>query len=481
MSAPATKPDADLAREQFVTWLSPTTVEEDYEITEVEGRIPTELHGSLLRNGPSQRQLPPGGAQALHFFDGDGLVHKLSFEDGRAFHRSRFVRSESTLREEKEGRYCMNGLNVKVDDPVLEVGRVQPNTNVVSHAGRVFAMVENAPPFEIDPKTLDPIGSFDYDGKLLGMSTTAHPKIDGKTGQMIIHGYQPIEPYVQLYTVEADGSTSMAEAVDAPWPSIMHDLAISQDHVILPLGPLYFDVGVMAGGGLFSQVLSWQPERGLQFGVRSREPGSETRWFRAPTPGYIFHPGNAYEEDGVIYMDACTYLLGENFIADLASVRAGELRGGLLAVPFLYEFDLRTGECRERQLSDRPAEFPRIDDRLIGHPNRYGYAVTCRDGAESIFDRTFTALVKYDRTGGKSVYHSLPEGHWAGEPVFVPRSADAAEDDGYVLVLVYDGNHDRSCLQIHAAQDFAAEPVAKLWLQHRVPAQFHGNWAPDLL
>jgi carotenoid cleavage dioxygenase-like enzyme len=480
MSAPASKFD-DEARAQFLSWLEPTTAEDDYEISEIEGEIPRELNGTLFRNGPSQRQLPPEGSGALHLFDGDGLVHQLRFEDGRAHHRSRFVRTESFLAEEAEGRFCMGSGNLKAADPLPDIGRVQPNTNVVHHAGRLFALVENAPPFEIDAKTLEPIGPFDYDGKLLGMSTTAHPKIDGKTGQMIIHGYQPIEPYAQLYTVEADGSTSLAENLEMPWPSMMHDLAISQDHVILPLGPIVFDINVMAEGGSFGQALSWQPERGLKFGIRSREPGSSLRWFDAPTPGYMFHPGNAYEKDGVIYMDACTYLMGDEFIEDLASIRSGVLRGALLAVPFLYEFDLATGECRERQLSDRPAEFPRIDDRLCGHQNRFGYAATSRTNGHSVWDSTFSSLVKYDRTGAASVYHELPEGRWTGEPVFAPASDDAAEDEGFVMALIYDGATDRSCLQIHDARDFGSEPVARLWLQNRVPLQFHGNWAQGVV
>ena len=74
-----------------------------------------------------------------------------------------------------------------------------------------FALVENAPPFEMDPESLESIGPWRYDDRMLGMSTTAHPKIDGKTGQMWIHGYQPMEPYIQLYCVEPDGSVSLCE------------------------------------------------------------------------------------------------------------------------------------------------------------------------------------------------------------------------------------------------------------------------------
>src|SRR5262249_10851292 len=149
-------------------------------------------------------------------FDGDGMVHAIRFEDGRARYADAFVRSATTLLEEREGAYCLPGANLPADR-ALEAApmRVQPNTNVVLHGGRLLALVENAPPFELDPQTLASRDFWRLDDRLLGMSTTAHPKIDGRTGQMVIHGYQPVEPYLQLYVIEPDGRVSLAEQVDA--------------------------------------------------------------------------------------------------------------------------------------------------------------------------------------------------------------------------------------------------------------------------
>jgi carotenoid cleavage dioxygenase len=455
----------------------PNPVEADYEIREVEGEIPRELHGTLYRNGPNQKVLPKAGFRALHLFDGDGLVSAIRFEDGRASYRGRYARTASFLREQEEGVYCIGGGNlapdVELPDPPPGI---QANTNVVHHAGRVFAMVENAPPFEMDPRTLDSIGLWDYDGKLLGMSTTAHPKIDGRSGQMIIHGYSPIAPFVQLYIVEPDGRVSLAEAIDAPWPSMMHDLAITENHVILPLGSVHFDLAAIAAGGRFADAITAKPELGMKFGIRSREPGSPVRWFDAPSSGYMFHPGNAYECDGRIYMDACTYEDPKALLEDLQRVRDGGYPGGLIAHPYLYEFDLETGTCKETKLSDTGAEFPRIDDRLVGHENRYGYAVTS-DPGRGIFER----VTKYDRQGGPSQSRTLGEGRFAGEPVFVARSADAEEDDGFVLHQLYDAPSDRSAIDVLDARALDAEPLARLWLDERLPLGFHGNFAPGVV
>lgn len=453
----------------------PHPVETDYAITNIDGVIPRELNGTLYRNGPNQKTAPPAGNRALHFFDGDALIYAFRFNDGKATCRSRFAQTESFVREQEEGVYCFGGGNVRADK-VLESPppSIQPNTNVVPHSGRLFALVENAPPFEMNPTTLESKGLWNLDGKMLGMATTAHPKIDARTGQMWIHGYQPIEPYIQLYVVERDGSVSQAEAFDAPWPSMMHDFAITENYVIFPLCSVYFDIEVVAAGGGYGDALKGRPDLNMRFGIRGREAGSEVKWFETSSSAYMFHPGNAYEEDGKIFMDACVYEDPQGLLDSLSSLRNAGRPDGFIAHPYLYEFDLASGSCKETKLSDISAEFPRIDDRLVGYKNRWGYAATAEpgDGAEAIFRR----ITKFDREGGPSVHRPIVEGRWVGEPVFVPRHPDAEEDDGFVLNQIFDAVADRSAIEILDARAIDAEPLARLWLEERVPFGFHGSW-----
>jgi carotenoid cleavage dioxygenase-like enzyme len=470
---------SESTREAFASVWSPNPVEDAYSIHEIEGEIPRELNGTLYRNGPCQKTPPKSGDRTLHLFDGDGLVQAIQFDDGQAHYKSAFAKTESFLREQAEGVYCIGGGNLQPDVEITDPPPgYQPNTNVVAHSGRLFALVENAPPFEMDPDTLESKGFWDYDGKLLGLSTTAHPKIDGRTGQMVIHGYQPIEPFVQLYVVEPDGTVSLAEAIDAPWPSMMHDIAITENYVIMPLGSVYFDVEVLAAGGRFSEAITARPDLGLKFGIRRREPGSPTRWFDAPSPGYMFHPGNAYERDGRIYMDACTYEDPAGLLRDLSTARDGRSIGGFVAHPYLYEFDLDAGTCKETKLANIGAEFPRIDDRLIGYENRWGYAATAEPMPAGTADALFRRITKYDRTGGPSVNREIQAGVWVGEPVFVPRTKDSDEDDGFVLHFSYDGANARTALDILDARSFDSAPLARLWLRERAAMGFHGSWAP---
>lgn len=461
--------------EHFAQMLRPNPVETDYAVRQIEGEVPRELAGTLYRNGPNQKITPKAGPRAMHFFEGDALVHALHFEDRSVRYRGRYARTESFLESEARGAYCHGGLNLPPDAPLeTPMPNHQPNTNIVAHAGRLFAMAENMPPFEMDPTTLESKGLWTYDGRMRGISTTAHPKIDGRTGQMWIHGYQPIAPFISLYCVEPDGRVSLAESHDAPWASMMHDFAITENYVIFPLGSIDFDLAPMLEGKRFSSVITGT-DRPMQFGIRSRAPGSEVRWIEAPSPGYMFHPGNAYEEDGKIVMDACTYPSPQGLIDGLDAGRSGSGLGGVLSHPYQYEIDLAAGTCKETRFSESAAEFPRLDDRLVGYKNRWGYAATAdpADGAAGLWRR----ITKYDREGGPSVHRPQVDGQWVGEPVFVPRSPNAEEDDGFVLNLIHDGPRDQTALEILDARAIEAEPIARLWLDERIPVGFHGNWA----
>lgn len=87
-----------------------------------------------------------------------------------------------------------------------------------------------------------------------------------------------------------------------------------------------------------------------------------------------------------------------------------------------------------------------------------------------------TGMVRYDTLTGARQTVDLGPGREAGEFVFVPRSADAAEDDGWYLTFVHDLSTDRSELLVLDASAPDEGSVARVHLPTRVPAGFHGNW-----
>ena len=87
--------------------------------------------------------------------------------------------------------------------------------------------------------------------------------------------------------------------------------------------------------------------------------------------------------------------------------------------------------------------------------------------------------VKYDLATGTTEHRQFGAGRVTDEMIFVPRSPDAGEDEGWLLSYVYDATTDRSDVVILAADDFTGDPVATIHLPQRVPFGFHGNWVPS--
>jgi hypothetical protein len=72
------------------------------------GTIPTDIDGVYVRNTENPVHEPIG---RYHPFDGDGMVHHaISFKDGKAAYRNRFVRTKGFMAEQEAGRALWAGL-----------------------------------------------------------------------------------------------------------------------------------------------------------------------------------------------------------------------------------------------------------------------------------------------------------------------------------------------------------------------------------
>jgi carotenoid cleavage dioxygenase len=206
----------------------------------------------------------------------------------------------------------------------------------------------------------------------------------------------------------------------------------------------------------------WDDSYPARIGILSREgDGTDVRWFDVE-PCYVFHPLNAYEDGDSIVLDVVRH--PRMFDA----VTTGPDEGP----PTLerWTVDLLAGKVREERVDDRPQEFPRIDDRLVGRRHRYGYSVGFAT------DEGGDAVLRHDRVSGEQCSRAFGAGHSAGELTFVPSTPDAAEDDGVLVGYVTDLAADRTDLVVLDAQTLA--DVARVHLPVRVPAGFHGNWLP---
>lgn len=421
----------------------------------VTGALPVELNGRYLRNGPNPIPVPEG---LHHWFIGDGMLHGIELQNGKAnWYRNRWVRT-TTIAERR-------GFKDAGGPPDVSFGGNPANTSVVAHAGRILALCEAGLPYQVTPD-LETVGRYNYDGKLK-TRFTAHPKFDPETGEMLFFGYSPLPPFLTYHVVDAAGKLTRSEEIEIKGPSMVHDFVTTRDHVIFFDLPVIFDPTLLGPGML---PYRWKPEYGARVGVMPRDGGNaDVRWFDVENC-YVFHPLNAYEDGDRIIVDVVRY----------PQMCANSLEGPFDEPPprlDRWTIDLTAGNVREETIDDRPLEFPKVDDRVAGLRHRYGYGAQL-GGVYNGVDFSNT-LVKHDLERGTSQLHDCGPGRAAGEGVFIPARANAAEDEGWVMSLVYDANRNASDLVVLRADAFDQEPVATVHLPQRVPFGFHGNWVPD--
>ncbi len=417
----------------------------------VEGSIPGELNGWYLRNGPNPR------AGEGHWCVGDGMVHGVRLENGRAaWYRNRWVRTESFDRP----------VPLYNDDGSRNLHSSIANTHVVRHAGKTLALMEFSLPYEIS-NDLSTLGVYDFGGTLTD-SMTAHPKICPSTGELHFFGCGNIfEPHVSYHRADADGRLTVSRPIEVPALTLMHDFALTAHYVVFLDLPLLFNLGVaLRSPDQRDLPYRWDDHYQARLGVLRRDdPYGQLRWFDID-PCFVFHVANAHDLASS----------GGNAIV-LEVLRYDEMWRqnsdfGRDASLWRWTINLDTGVVDERQLDDRGVEFPRVDDRLAGTAARYSVAVGSG------------ALVRYDLQSDTAIEHRFGRrGRGSpgapGEAVFAPAAGAPDELSGWYLTYVYDAEADSSDLVVIDASDFAGEPVARIRLPRRVPHGFHGNWIPD--
>ena len=438
----------------------------------VVGKIPPELDGWFLRNGPNP-QFPPLGK--YHWFDGDGMVHGVRFQDGKVSYRNRYVRTEAWTKEREARKALWKGLADPVDlqDVAARLSKGQnpfkntANTALVWHHGRLLALWELGFPHELSLLELETKGVYAFGGALRH-AFTAHPKLDPRTGEMMAIGYSPLPPFLQYSVCDRMGRITHTSPIPLRRPAFMHDFAITERYTIFLELPAVFDPYSPLRGGEF---VRYSPELGARVGILPRHAaGDQIRWFEIKTC-FVYHILNAFEVQSSIHLLACRmpeYPKAFGLTPTVNSENFGEIFDKSKPVMYRWTIDLEDGVVNEEALDDTFAEFPRVNDQLMGRATQYGYAVCA--------DPNSTALVKYDLPSGRGQRHEFGKGRMAGDTMFAPRRGGVTEDDGWLITYVFDRATEKSHCVVLDARDVTSPPVAQVALPQRVPYGFHALW-----
>src|ERR1017187_9579545 len=202
----------------------PQSVEYDATELQVQGELPDDLYGVYLRN--TENPLHPAIVR-YHPFDGDAMIHKVSFRDGKVSYRNRFVRTDGLLAEQQARRSLWAGIAENPDvstrpDGWGARGRMKDaaSTDVIVHAGvAVASFWQCGDLYLLDPLTLDDLGKCSWGGSFPAEAgVSAHTKVDDHTGELLFFNYGTTAPDLHYGVVDASNRLVHYVPIDLPGP-----------------------------------------------------------------------------------------------------------------------------------------------------------------------------------------------------------------------------------------------------------------------
>lgn len=460
-------------------WRPQTTEWKADDLEVVEGEIPTDLDGVYLRN--TENPVHPS-LKNYHPFDGDGMIHVVGFRDGKAFYRNRFIRTDGLLAEQEHGGPLWAGLAEAPQWALRTDGwgsrtrmKDASSTDVVVHRGvALSSFYQCGDMYRIDPFTAETMGKESWNGHFpFDWGVSAHPKVDGRTGEMLFFNYSKEAPYMKYGVVDSHNDLVHYVDVPLPGPRLPHDMAYTENYAILNDCPLFWDEELLKRD---AHVARFRPDLPTRFAVIPRRgQTSDIRWFEAEST-YVLHFVNAYEEGDEIVLDG--FFQGDPEPADNGMGDKWERAFRFLALDRMqsrlhrWRLNLVTGQVKEEQLSDSITEFGMMNGDYTGGKYRYAYAAT---GKPSWF--LFDGLTKHDLLTGSEEHYGFGDNVYGSETAMAPRVGSSAEDDGYLITLTTDMNQDASFAVVFDAARVADGPVCKLKLPERISSGTHSTWA----
>jgi len=450
---------------------APIATEQTLQDLPVEGKIPQDLSGVYLRNGPNPRFEPKG---SHHYFDGDGMIHSACFSNGKVVYRNRWIRTEGWLKNDAAGEEVHWGVMNTVKDSRDKPMNDAANTDVIGHAGYAVASWYLAgTPYIVDPISLSTVRAAPEYLAGHGKGMSAHVKVDERTGDLMYFDYFTEKPHMSYGVVNKAGELVHHVPIELPGDRLMHDMGVTTNYSILHDVPVYHDEDALRAG---RHKIRFDSSLPIRFGVIPRFGKSDTiRWFEFSSC-FLYHVVNSWEEGDEVVMVACRYMPAKKADGSIDEERTAKMIATLQmdARLWCYRMNLKTGATHEHCLnSEHNVEFPGFNSSYTGVRSEFAYLV---DHDPRML--RWTGLRKMNTLTGESEadWSDGPENCWYSEPWFAPKDNAKAEDDGYVIIFCWNDGNKTQQLQVFDAQNIGSGPVARITLPERVPPGFHACW-----
>ena len=447
----------------------------DFPLTKaaVRGRFPDAVAGTLYRNGPAGHVL--GGERYHHWFDGDGMVHRLVIEGSEVHHQGRYVSTAKRVAEVQAGRRLTDGFGTVFggrDEVTSPDSMNVANISVLPLGGELLALWEGGSATRLDPRTLQTRGLKTWRADLAGAPFSAHPRVE-PDGTVWNFGVYAQRGLLLLYEIAPDGALRRADALALGEMPLVHDFVVTEKHLVFLLPPLLYDAQRRAAGASVLDAHVWRPERGMRALVIDKQDWKRQQLIELPT-GFLFHLGNAWEEDTasgtVIHLDCARSSDARGLLVDTRELMRG--RPGGTPGPHLtvLELHLRSGRATQADLGIE-AEFPCVDRRLVGRRHRQVFHATDALGGLPLWSGI--ACTQVD-TGASQRFSFGPQAI-VEEHLFVPDGTGP----GWLVGTVFDQVRQRTVLSCFAADGLTDGPVAQATLPHALPLGLHGAFVAN--
>ena len=450
---------------------SPTRFDADVYDCEVYGKIPSDIEGTFYRLQCDFAYPPPKNEWATGF-NGDGHVSAFRFANGAVDYSGRYVKT-ARLMAERKARRVLFGVyrNRYTDDPsVKNVDRGAANTHIYWHGGKMMVLKEDSLPYLIDPHTLDTHGTWDFYGKYKATSMSAHPKIDPMTGEMIAYGYQAkgdLTDDVAVYTMNPKGRVIKEVWLKAPYVGIIHDIAITQKHVVIPVVPRVTSLERLKSG---EPMWEWNDKYPTMVGILPRNgEAKDLRWFKGPARNTL-HFLNAVDRGDKVTMDL--------------PVSDGERTPSQIK-RWTFNLNSKDDSFTEEVISTANGPLARMDDRYLSLPYNYCFVGSTDPSrpvdtkkAPQISARVTNTYHRVDVNTGKTSIYYVGGVQSLQESCFVPRKGSKAEGDGYILGVASNYESMTSDVVIVDAMRMEEGTIATVKLPFKLRGGTHTQWVP---
>jgi carotenoid cleavage oxygenase len=454
----------------------------------IDGVLPPDLQGTLIRIGPGARYGLGSGSGEGDPAESDPAdeAHDGGSGDGEAY------------------AGALHAIELRDGAAISYLTSPSPaNANVFWQAGKVLALAESGLPHQFS-RLLQPE---EFDGGLR-VPIASHVHRDPLTGGRILFGVEQgtetASPFLRVGEWDAAGALTHQMQVELERATWQHDLGVTARHIAFIESPTELsEFFVEEGSEETSDVAvpyRWTPGAPGWVGVLDRAgDGSDVRW-ASVDPCLVTHVLHAYDEDaggaggggaggasggGAVVLYVCRYDVPEAgqpvnldvSVVGPAGIGLSLIGGGL---PLLERWRIAGDKVERTQIDDRMLEYPTSDPLYEGGPFRYGYAVEVAPNWDRSVDREVDhlGLLRFDLARDEVATWNPGPYRTASEPLFVRAVDGRSDDEGWLLTVVYDATRGASDIYVLDASSFGRRPQAVIHLPESValPFRSHGTW-----